>query len=243
MATPFATEGGHFYQPDGTPAYTIIGANGKERPTTLRDARKLGLYPSVTTIIGLAARPALERWKRNQVLLAALTLPRKSDESEAAWLERVENDWQEQGKRAAERGTAIHAAIERHYRGEPTPEHWEWVKAAKAELPEEPWRAERSFASPLGYGGKVDLHSDVLVVDVKTKEGDLGSPLYAEHLMQLAAYRAGLGIEQARAGILFVGREEPKARFVAAEESELAQGWEMFQALLRYFQAKTGHRP
>ena len=63
MKTPttFAAESGHWYQADGTPAYEIVGANGKMRPTTLRDARKLNLYPSVTTIIRLMDAPGLDR--------------------------------------------------------------------------------------------------------------------------------------------------------------------------------------
>ena len=88
----FATAGGHWYLPDGAPYYTLIGANGKERAVTLRDARKVMARPSVTGIIRCAAAPQLEKWKRNQVLLAALTLPHRPDESEQAWLERVEQD-------------------------------------------------------------------------------------------------------------------------------------------------------
>jgi hypothetical protein len=107
MTTDFATQAGHWYALNGEPRYTIKGANGRERNTTLADARKLQLVPSVTTIIRMAAAPALEKWKRDQVLLAALTLPRRDGEPEADWLRRVEQDSQEQGKQAAERGTAI----------------------------------------------------------------------------------------------------------------------------------------
>lgn len=131
----FASESGHWYLADGTPYYTLVGANGKERPVTLRDARKVGALPSVTTIIRMAAAPALERWKRNQLLLAALTLPRHDGESEADWLKRVEQDWQEEGRAAADKGSAIHAAIEQHFRGEiPDEELWPWVKLVIAEL-------------------------------------------------------------------------------------------------------------
>ena len=33
-------ETGHWYDKDGNSQYTIVGANGKERNTTLRDARE-----------------------------------------------------------------------------------------------------------------------------------------------------------------------------------------------------------
>jgi hypothetical protein len=36
------SEGGHFYDRDGTPRYEVVGSNGKVRPATLRDARKFG---------------------------------------------------------------------------------------------------------------------------------------------------------------------------------------------------------
>lgn len=247
----FATGAGHWYRLDGAPAYTVTGANGNERPTTLRDARKLGLVPSVTGIIRTAAAPGLEKWKRNQVLLSALTLPRVENEPETSWLARVERDWQEQGGKAAERGTAIHAAIERHYRGElPDETLWDWVKAAREEIRrhcgEQRWLAERSFADVRGYGGKTDLHSDEWVVDVKGKEGDawqIDHQLFDEHLMQLAAYREGLGVPGACCGILFVGRDVPSARFVKAAEADLDRGWQMFKALLAFWQAKHGYKP
>ena len=77
----FTSESGHWYTQEGEPMYTIIGANGKERNTTLRDAKTLGLVPSVTTIIGMIAKPSLENWKINQALNSALSLERFENES------------------------------------------------------------------------------------------------------------------------------------------------------------------
>ncbi len=220
----FATSGGHWYRLNGEPAYTVTGANGKERNTTLRDARTLQLVPSVTTIIREAAAPGLEKWKRDNP------------------------DWETIGREAAERGTAIHGAIEQYFRGErlPNSELWGHVKIAAEALikcgPQD-WSPERSFAHPLGYGGKTDLHSQEWVIDYKTKDGIEGSKLWDNHLMQLAAYRRGLGVNQARAGILFVERAHPSAILVEASESDLERGLGMFDALLAYWQAKTGYRP
>jgi len=57
------SESVHWYTKDGEPAYTIERADGKGfRNTTLRDAKKLGLLPSVTTILGVAAKPGLQNW-------------------------------------------------------------------------------------------------------------------------------------------------------------------------------------
>lgn len=245
--TDFATSAGHWYSQDGTPCYTTLSKDGTERPTTLRDARKLGLVPSVTTIIRQAAAPALEKWKRDQLLMAALTLPRRPHEPEAEWLRRVEQDSQEQGRKAADRGTEIHGAIERMYRGEfAAPEFNAWRDIVAHHLDKHcgarQWSPERSFAHPLGYGGKVDLHSAEWVIDFKTKDGVEGSKLYDEHLMQLAAYRRAL-CPQARAGILFVDRNEPICLFVEAEEESLVSGLRMFDCLLGFWQARTGYYP
>lgn len=246
----FATAAGHWYDKAGTPRYTIIGKNGKERNTTLRDAREHELYPSVTTILRCAAAPALERWKSNEKMLSALTLPRRPDELEADWLRRVEQDWQETGKKAADRGTAIHGAVERHILGlPPDPELLPFALAARAELDrvcgEQAWRPERSFAHPSGYGGKTDLHSDEWLIDIKTKDkvDPNKTELYDDHYMQLAAYRHGLGIPEARCGILFVDRLVPLAVFAPAEEHKLISGLQMFNALLAFWQAKNSYRP
>ncbi len=220
----FATSGGHWYRLDGTPAYTMTGANGAERNVTLRDARKLQLVPSVTTIIRMAAAPGLEKWKRDNP------------------------DWEELGRIAADRGTAIHGAIERFFRGEYVdPEltgHCLIVSRTLAEkCGEQHWLPERSFAHPLGYGGKNDLYSEGWVIDYKSKDGIEGSKLWDNHLMQLAAYRRGLGVYKARCGILFVERAHASALLVEASESDLERGLGMFDGLLAYWQAMTGYRP
>jgi hypothetical protein len=105
-------ESTHWYDRDGKPAYTVKAKDGSPRPTTLRDARKLALVPSVTTIIKCASAPGLERWKLDQMLHAALTLPRGSTEPEAEWIGRVWADSKETASKAADRGTSIHAAIQ-----------------------------------------------------------------------------------------------------------------------------------
>lgn len=227
--------------------YTVIGKNGKERDTTLRDARLLSLVPSVTTIIKEANAEGLNHWKQEQVLLAALTLPRHPDETEAFWLKRIWADSREHAKNAAARGTAIHAAIQGHYEGvPPDPEYWEHVKGAAAAISERfpgiDWKAEQSFAHQLGYGGKIDLHSANIVLDIKTKEfADPGKiETYDEHAMQLSAYARGLHIDEPRCGIVFVSASVPGlARVVMIDRDEIERGWEMFINLLYYWKAKS----
>jgi len=60
------SESGHFYASDGTPAYRIIGKNGKERNTNVKDARERGFVPSVTTVLNIIAKPGLNTWCNNK---------------------------------------------------------------------------------------------------------------------------------------------------------------------------------
>lgn len=239
----------HWYTRAGEPAYEVEAANGGRRPTTLRDARKLVLVPSVTGIIRCAASPGLELWKQEQVLLAALTLPRKKGETEPEYIARIFEDSGEQARRAAKKGTEIHAAVQGHYEGIPqTDDTWPYVKAACEKVEDvfgkQTWVAERSFAHPLGYGGKVDLSCPLAVVDFKTKEfgPDYKRLNWDEHLMQLAACRHGLVLPHARCANIYISTSHPG---LAAEyewsEEELEQGWSMFEALLAYWKAKNGY--
>lgn len=242
-----ATESGHWYTAGGEPAYTITGKNGNVRNTTLRDARKLNLFPSVTTILSVAAKPGLENWKIDQALLAALTLPRKEGESLDDFLVRAKADAKEQAYRAAEEGERIHAAVERFFLDVGYPPAYEaQVNAVREAIWDnfgyQKWRAEKSFVSPAGYGGKVDLHSPNVVIDFKTKDGDLeGIRAYPEQAMQLDAYRHGLGYPGARLVNVFISRDVPgRVKVIEHEEGDY---YERFLCLLRYWQLSKGYSP
>lgn len=245
----FTSEAGHWYTRDGEPAYTTVGANGKTRNTTLRDARKDNLVPSVTTILNVAAKPGLENWKLQQVLLAALTLPRRDDEPETAYIDRIISDSKEQGKAAADEGTRIHAAIQQFYEEEPGYPYAEYVGAVDAKITQEfgsrKWICERAFAHELGFGGKCDMHSDGIVLDIKTKEFTDPDKVegYDEHAMQLAAYRVGLGMPDARCANVFVSRSQPGlVKIIEWSQEDLDRSWKMFVRLLEFWQLKNNHK-
>jgi len=242
----WASEAGHWYDSKtGEPRYTITGKNGVERATTLRDARPENWVPGVTTITACDARFALERWKAEQLLLAGLTLPRMDSESEPDWISRVWTDSQEQAKKAAKRGTEVHAAVEAHYAGQDYDSRLtSWVdsitQTVEREFGKPDWKPEKSFASALGYGGKVDLHSAHAVIDFKGKEGPREKwKTYDEHAMQLAAYAHGLGIGEATCGIVFFDRMEPYSELHVISTDDLTRGREMFLLLLQFWKAKN----
>ena len=244
-------ESGHWYTKEGTSAYTTIGKTG-ERPTTLRDAKKLGLLPSVTTIIGVANKgEGLQRWMQEQAILAALTLPRLEGEEESVWLSRVMKDSKATGREAAERGTAIHNIIQGYFEQMYLPEKPAYLDAIddalKHHFGNQPWLSERSFGHPLGFGGKCDLMAKQIngqgtgfIVDFKTKTTDLDKvDVYFEHELQLAAYREGLNLPNARCAIVFVNGTTNQVKLIEVEESRLQKGWECFQYLLRFYQVKN----
>lgn len=248
-----AEESGHWYTRDGAPQYTIEGKNGR-RNTTLRDARKHDLVPSVTTLLNILAKPGLTTWLQQQVLLAALTLPRQTNEAEADYIARILSDAKAQGKAAADAGTSIHGAIQAYYEGKASWEHELHTKgctdAMDAYFGKQDWVCERSFAHEIGYGGRCDLYSigtpenpDGFVVDIKTKEFSNPKDVtgYDEHLMQLAAYRVGLGVPSARCANVYVSRSVPGLSFVREwDKEELDNAWVRFLLLVNYWKLKNG---
>lgn len=245
MTTAIATEQGHWYDAaTGEPRYTITGKNGKERNTTLRDARKENYVPSVTAICRTLAAPGLSKWKEKQILLAALTLPRIAGETDDAFAERVIADSEAQSKAAREAGTELHGDIEKRFEGRGGDPKWEkHFDLMRSELHETYidvtlGKAERSFAHSLGFGGKVDWHNDSTVIDFKTKDKitDDKKLAYDEHCYQLAAYALGLGLVAPRCINVFIGVTDGKVVIHEWNAVEIARGERIFRALLAVWQ-------
>jgi hypothetical protein len=253
--TEIAKESGHWYDSDGQPAYTQPNKSkpGETRPTTLRDAKSQNLYPSVTTIMKVIAAPGLERWKQNQILFAAATLPVIEGEGIDSWCKRVIEDAGEHGKEAREKGTAIHGAIERNFLGQDHDFKDEVCAVGRLlqELGIIHVSTEKSFISPLGYGGKVDFEGvdskgNPVVIDFKTTDfKGKGKKHWPEMIMQLAAYSRGIGVQGARMINIFISRnlEKPEVDFYEWTEQECADGLRKFDLALEFWQLDKGYRP
>jgi hypothetical protein len=245
----FASESGHWYTKTGEPCYEVPYADPKKgmRATTIKDARKLGLVPSTTSVTRILAKPALTNWLIGQGVWQALTLTRLPDETDDQFVKRAVEMHAETGRLAAERGTALHGAIERGDTTGEWAEHVANVKTALLAIGINPTtgRTEHSFADPLGFGGKVDLCSDAWVVDYKSKDtiGDKTADelAYDEHATQLAAYALGLQLRQPRCVNVFVGVGDAKVVVKEWTPAEIARGERMFLACLELWKLKNNY--
>ena len=247
--TEYLAESGHWYDYKGNPQYEILGKNGKLRPTTLRDARKLFYVPSVTGIIGVAAKPGLENWKIDQGISAALTLERLANENDYEFLARVKADSKEQGMKAAEIGTFIHADIEKGFNGFENKTYRAVRNHIDTIFPNEMWIAEGSFCHTLAYGGKIDLYSESgIFIDFKTKdnlEGKKASSLvYDEHGMQLSSYALGIGIVNPTRVSVFIDRSNTEliVSHIWYPDTH-ARHLAMFNSLLTYWKLLKNYDP
>ncbi len=113
----------HWYHRDGTPQHEMPLKDGTGmRNATLADARKLGLYPSVSAIIGMLHKQGLEKWKINQAILTTLRTPRKDNQPETHYCDLVRDVAYQQVEDAADFGTKVHHEIERFL-------HWDFNAA------------------------------------------------------------------------------------------------------------------
>ena len=248
-----ALDSGHWYDKDGNACHTIEAKDGKLRPTTLRDARKFGWFPSVTTVMKVLAAPELDRWKQQQVLMASLTLPRNPDESDDQYCSRIMTDAFKQVEDAADLGTAIHKALEDHFQGNPYDPAMEVYVA-----PVKQWVAEKNVTflkhelrlvnTEVGYAGTTDALIEVdgvlHILDYKsrkTKEGYDVKP-WAKEPMQISAYA---NIAGATRGVnLYISTTEP-GRIADAwyDEELLASEWQAFQHVVAIWQHNNKYKP
>ena len=241
-------ESTHWYDQKGLPAYTIVGKNGKERNVNLRDARELNLVPSVTTILGVAAKPQLENWKITESIRCAIELTPFSNETLDQFIQRAKRESKQKSIEASEKGTKIHAQIECGFSEKIESEPYLAVKKILDELyPDYDWVAEDSFSHPKGFGGKIDLYSPKgVVVDFKTKDNlkdkDPARLVYDEYGMQLSAYAYGLNMDNPERVSIFIDREDNTAVYHKWDDSH-DKHLEMFLSLLTYWQLSKGYKP
>ena len=251
LTTGRASESQHWYDRAGRPVYEIENKSkpGTLRDVNLRDARKLGLVPGFSTIAQMEHKPQLERWKLEQMCLAALTLPTIEGEPLEERKKRVYIDSAAQAEKARERGTHLHSALQGFFEGaiidsEDAPYVYPVVDWLLGRFAKRDWIAESSFAHPLGYGGKCDLRCDTAIVDFKFK--DFGPDAidkkfgYDEHEMQLAAYEVGFQMPPGVKLNLFISSTVPGLIVPVEWPVDNPHAFEAFRCLLRLWQIRKG---
>ena len=254
--------GGHWYTNEGKPMHWIEGANGKQRDTTLRDARKLNLFPSVTTILGTIDKPALTKWKLKQVTGACYN----ASDTEAHSLyddyhKAMMGEAFKPSTDARDRGSEIHDCLEALILDESRDAFDDDIKDIARVALLDVLRycgAHRQDFTPEatvvgdGYGGMIDLHNDEFLIDWKTKDiDDIKKKMaYPEQAMQLAAYDHaledwdGMPLSGRRCINVFIDRQEPgKLVIYEWKPEDISLAWQKFQLLVKYWQLDKGYVP
>ena len=240
--------GGHWYQPDGTPLHQVPKADGKGlRDTTLADAKKLGLLPSVTGITDIVAKPALMNWKAAQVAAAAFISPPSGEETQEYFIERVVNASHQSVAGAADLGSKVHDALEKLLTVGPASvpaDMWAYVQPVLA------WKDAAKITydqieivlvnMEIGYAGRCDaLGHDAtgapVIIDYKTRKTKPKQACkpYDTQGMQLAAYAvAHYGLDrlhEVKAFNVYISTTEV-GRVEGYQHPSLLAHWEAFKA-------------
>jgi hypothetical protein len=262
----FNSENAHWYRRDGEPMHSVLSAKNEPRPTTVRDARKLGLLPSVTNVLNVINKPELVEWKMTQAVLAALTLPRLDGEGEDAFAKRVVEDAQSRVRTAMDFGSAFHAGAEQVAKTLEVDAagpyaawlnlHRDWFQANCVRVV---WTEQVLVNTALGYAGTADLlvehqQHGLTLVDYKTQgakaesrklKAEMGwqPRAYPSWCQQLAAYRRAIGRPMACLSVI-VNSTEPTAPVEHLwTEEELESGWESFEAALVIWRNEKNYDP
>jgi hypothetical protein len=236
----------------GEPRYTSIGKNGKERNTTLRDAKAAPgtLVPSVSTITGQLSKDGLQTYFQQEAILATVANPRLDGEEEKAYLSRVIELAKKKSQDAMARGTLIHDFMEAFYSQEYMPDMPAYVRvvddAITAHFGPQLWIPEQSLVNQEGYGGRCDLYCKSrhdfsgVVLDFKTTIKSPGeqTPWY-ENTLQLAAYREVLA-PTARCANVYINGDTNEVAIYEHDEQDLKDGYEAFLSLLKVYKLKNG---
>lgn len=252
-------ENGHYYTQTGEPAHFVPKKDGSgNRPTTIADARKLNLLPSVTTVMRCLAKPALIDWIVQQNVLAAVTTPRLDGESLDDFVKRImDKDAKAETDAARDRGTEMHAALELLFQGrgaEVASEILPWVQPAYEAISKRGSMATiEAVVIGDGYAGKVDLQqlqNDgwLWLWDWKTTK-KLPKEAYSEARLQLSAYAEAICVSgklepsQIRTGNVYISTTE-QGKFVICEHGDWQETYERgFKPLLTLWQFLNQYTP
>ena len=243
----------HWYYRSGQRCAEIIGkTTGSPRKPTIRDARELGLLPGVTGIIKLYPNDSLQRWKRSQDILAAVTTPRHPNETDEFFVSRVLAAADEECRAASDIGTRRHKLVEKYHIRPDTTElrtltDWPFIEPYIKWFCANVKQAHKAESVAInldhGYAGTMDLlctlkDQRVAVVDLKNRKN---VNTYSTDAMQLAAYRRAVGADVGISVVLGTEKPEILVKEWTRAEDELA--WRNFELCLSLWKNANSYHP
>jgi hypothetical protein len=253
------SQGSHWYSLEGEACHQIAKAKGDGmRNVTVTDARKLGLFPSVTNILGVIAKPGLDKWKLQQVAKAAFNRPPDGKESAEYFTDRIIESAFDQVVDAADFGSRIHDALEKIFEGEPVED--ELLPYVQPTLD---WKREKGLTfthreitlvnAGEGYAGRCDViaqgkKGQLVILDYKTRKTKEGEKVatYDGQGMQLAAYAVAhwgeAMLDKVTAANVFISTTEP-GRMEVSKHDDLVSEWHAFKAACLLWRKMKGFDP
>jgi hypothetical protein len=253
------SQGSHWYSLEGEACHQIAKAKGDGmRNVTVTDARKLGLFPSVTNILGVIAKPGLDKWKLQQVAKAAFNRPPDGKESAEYFTDRIIESAFDQVVDAADFGSRIHDALEKIFEGEPV--EGELLPYVQPTLD---WKREKGLTfthreitlvnAGEGYAGRCDViaqgkKGQLVILDYKTRKTKEGEKVttYDGQGMQLAAYAVAhwgeAMLDKVTAANVFISTTEP-GRMEVCKHDDLVSEWHAFKAACLLWRKMKGFDP
>ncbi len=246
----------HFYKLDGTPCHTQPNKSkpGEFRPSTIADAKRLGLLPSVSTITKVLHAPGLETYKMKEVAKQCFANPAHPGEEEEQYVRAMVEKSSEDAAGAANTGVVIHSALEAHFRNEPCPVETieighmvyhidTFIQPAIKLIQEHGWEIVASekvlVNAKEGYAGTTDLiiktrDGEVGIADFKSKRSKPGKKIEPSetHPCQIAAYSmAHWGCLGFGANVYISTTEPGRVEIIPYSHKELHESWLAFLAM------------
>jgi hypothetical protein len=266
-------ESQHWYTKDGKACHTQPtkkGAKNPFRPTNIKDAKALGLLPSVSAYTKMLAAPGLERWKMAKVAETCFANPPHPGEDMDGYIRNMLEKSKEDGKGAADLGTLIHASIEALLDGNEyenkVVEYGEgqscllsdMVDPAFAKIGELDITIESTETVLVnqaeGYAGTTDVaHRSSRgkgILDWKSKRTKKDEPIYPSetHPMQIAAYFVAAfndsQFDDPYCMNVYISTTEPgRVDVVRYDRDTLVEAYKDFLCLTRLWRSQNNYDP
>lgn len=262
----------HWYDKDGNARHTWIDTDGAEKPTGLKQARKWGLFPSVSGIVRTWHNEGLATGRDYALLREAHRRRNEPDEKRfiRAVLDNAFSEWET----ASKAGKTIHGLLEDYLKTGKyanVPVQLPGLQSAQSHRLVEPalyaikdleiLESERILVnSRLGYAGTMDFAyksketpSIAGVGDfksTKTKPGEKVKPKQGQAMQIAAYYVAYWGGEDMKIGDNAEGRniyisttEIGRVETVIYSAERLRSEWEAFKACLTLWRLENNYDP